>query len=82
LLDNEITNFDPVAEAFKVFDPRGEGGVDGDRLRAAFVSFGFGELSDEEFDILRRAADIDGDGNISLEDFRAMIEATAKKNKF
>ena len=54
LLENEISNFDPVAEAFKVFDPRGEGSFDGSKLRAAFVSFGFGELSDEEFEILKR----------------------------
>ena len=54
LLDNEISNFDPVAEAFKVFDPKCEGTLDGNKLRAAFISFGFGELSDEEFEILKR----------------------------
>ena len=26
LLENEVSNFDPVAEAFKIFDPKGEGG--------------------------------------------------------
>ena len=54
LLENEISNFDPVAEAYKIFDPRGEGSIDGNKLRAAFVSFGFGQLSDEEFEILKR----------------------------
>ena len=54
LLENEISNFDPVAEAYKIFDPRGEGSFDGNKLRAAFVSFGFGQLSDEEFEILKR----------------------------
>ena len=28
LLDNEVTNFDPVAEAFKVYDPDSTGFVD------------------------------------------------------
>jgi len=54
LLENEISNFDPVAEAFKVFDPKCDGTLDGNKLRAAFISFGFGELSDEEFEILKR----------------------------
>lgn len=56
LLENEISNFDPVAEAFKIFDPHGEGTLDGSKLRAAFVSFGFGELSDEEFEVLKRVS--------------------------
>lgn len=28
LLNNEVTNFDPVAEAFKVYDPTNTGFVD------------------------------------------------------
>lgn len=54
LLDNEITNFDPVAEAYKVFDANGEGALSGDRLREAFIAYGLGELADEELDILIR----------------------------
>lgn len=56
LLENEISNFDPVAEAFKIFDSKGEGTLDESKLRAAFMSFGFGELSDEEFEILKRVS--------------------------
>jgi calmodulin len=54
LLDNEITNFDPVGEAFKVFDPAGEGALSGHMLRQAFMTYGLGELADEELDILIR----------------------------
>lgn len=78
LLDNEITNFDPVHEAFKVFDPTNEGAIDGETLKQSFLAYGFGELSEEEFEILIRAADVDGDGLISLEDFRNMLEITNK----
>mmetsp|Transcript_18269 Transcript_18269/g.30636 ORF Transcript_18269/g.30636 Transcript_18269/m.30636 type:complete len:250 (+) Transcript_18269:70-819(+) len=74
LLDNEITNFDPVAEAFKVFDPAGEGVISGDTLREAFVVYGMGELADEELEILIKTSDIDGDGVITLEDFRGMVD--------
>jgi calmodulin len=56
LLDNEITNFDPVAEAFKVFDPTNEGTIDGEKLRQSFLAYGFGELSYDEFDILIRVS--------------------------
>ena len=36
LLDNEVKNFDPVAEAFKVYDPDGTGFVDSNVLRSIF----------------------------------------------
>jgi len=54
LMDNEITNFDPVAEAYRVFDQHGEGALSGEKLRQAFVAYGMGELADEELDILIR----------------------------
>jgi Ca2+-binding EF-hand superfamily protein len=54
LMDNEITNFDPVAEAYRVFDQNGDGALSGDKLRAAFAAYGLGELADEELDILIR----------------------------
>lgn len=40
LKDNEITNFDPLAEAFKAYDPQGTGFVDTDVLRNVFQNLG------------------------------------------
>ena len=74
LVDNEITNFDPVAEAFKLYDPDGDGSIPGARLREVFAAYGFGEMSEDEYKVLLRTADIDGDGRISLADFRSMLE--------
>jgi calmodulin len=74
LIDNEITHFDPLVGAFKAFDTDQTGAVNENLLRAAFISFGLGELSDEELDILKRTADLDGDGRITLEDFRMLLE--------
>jgi len=54
LLENELTGYDPIVDAFKVFDPEGRGSMDEDILRQAFVSFGLGELSDEELQVLRK----------------------------
>lgn len=73
--DNDLTGFDPVAEAFKVFDPSGSGIADEGVLRDVFRRLGFEELSDEDMDILLRTADVDGDGRVSREDFRRMLAA-------
>lgn len=75
LLDNEVTNFDPVAEAFKVYDPELTGYVDSEVLRNIFSSLGFGDITDEDLQILIETGDVDKDGKISLEDFRHMLES-------
>ena len=54
LVDNEITNFDPVAEAFKAYDPLGEGKIHPGRLRDVFESFGGSHLTDDELEIVTR----------------------------
>uniref|UniRef100_A0A7S2C3J7 Calmodulin n=1 Tax=Florenciella parvula TaxID=236787 RepID=A0A7S2C3J7_9STRA len=74
LLDNEVTNFDPVAEAFKVYDPEGTGFVDHKVLRDMFQNLGFGEVTDEDLQILVETGDVDQDGKISLSDFRNMLD--------
>lgn len=52
LHDNDVSNFDPVAEAFKAYDNTGCGQITSDRLKDVFNNFGFGELSDEELELL------------------------------
>eukprot|EP00455_Lapot_gusevi_P044229 TRINITY_DN5492_c0_g2_i4.p1 TRINITY_DN5492_c0_g2~~TRINITY_DN5492_c0_g2_i4.p1 ORF type:complete len:243 (+),score=45.92 TRINITY_DN5492_c0_g2_i4:87-815(+) len=75
LADNEITNFDPVAEAFKIYDPADSGFVSVDILTEIFGNLGFGKLSDDDVKILIQTADVDGDGRISLDDFRQMLHS-------
>ncbi|KAJ8608753.1 hypothetical protein CTAYLR_007788 [Chrysophaeum taylorii] len=74
LLENEVKNFDPVAEAFKVYDPNGTGFVDTQVLRTIFENLGFGEVTEDDLQILTETGDVDGDGKISLSDFRKMLE--------
>lgn len=74
LQENEVVNFDPVAEAFKAYDTKGDGFIDPSHLKEIFRQFGFGELSKEELEVLIKAGDVDGDGKISLEDFRDMLD--------
>ena len=71
LENNEIKNFDPVAEAFKVYDPQETGYVDTQVLKGIFEKLGFGTITKEDIQILVDTADIDKDGKVSLEDFRA-----------
>ena len=74
LIDNEVKNFDPVAEAFKVYDPEGTGLVDTSVLKAIFENLGFGEISEDDLAVLTETGDVDGDGRISLMDFRKMLD--------
>ena len=73
-MDNEVKNFDPAAEAFKVYDPEGTGYVDSKVLRSIFENLGFGEVTDDDLAILTETGDVDGDGKISLQDFRMMLD--------
>ena len=78
LVDNEIKEFDPVAEAFRAYDPENKGFISNEKLSEIFATFGFGELSGEELGLLTKAADVDGDGIVSLGDFRRMMDPSVK----
>mmetsp|Transcript_98774 Transcript_98774/g.288113 ORF Transcript_98774/g.288113 Transcript_98774/m.288113 type:complete len:199 (+) Transcript_98774:3-599(+) len=73
LKDNQLTNFDPVKEAFKVYDPHGTGFVEMDVVKTFFKELGYGDISDEDAKIILETADGDKDGRIGLEDFRTMV---------
>eukprot|EP01065_Artemidia_motanka_P039042 TRINITY_DN47880_c0_g1_i1.p2 TRINITY_DN47880_c0_g1~~TRINITY_DN47880_c0_g1_i1.p2 ORF type:complete len:217 (+),score=82.28 TRINITY_DN47880_c0_g1_i1:60-653(+) len=73
LESNSITNFDPVKEAFKVYDPHDTGFVDTDMLKQIMSRMGYGDMTKEDMEVLIKTADVDGDGKISLEDFRQML---------
>eukprot|EP01083_Nonionella_stella_P020420 56624_1 len=74
LIDNELTNYDPVAEAFKIYDPDESGFINTEVLRSIFSQLGFGRITNEDLAILVETADCDGDGKVSLEDFRNMLD--------
>lgn len=70
---NELEDFDPIAEAFKFYDPEGTGFVDLNRLKEIFSLLGYEELTSGDLQILIECADADLDGKISLDDFRRLI---------
>jgi calmodulin len=71
-----LAGFDAVKESFRLYDPDGTGYVDEGLLRLFFKNLlGPGDpLTDDDLDTLVRIADVDGDGRISLEDYRAFVE--------
>ncbi|KAF1314264.1 Catalase, partial [Globisporangium splendens] len=73
LLTNEVKNFDPVAEAFKAYDPDETGFISREMLRYVFERLGHGALTEEDLDILISCAD--GDGHINVSDFRKMLQS-------
>jgi Ca2+-binding EF-hand superfamily protein len=74
LENNTVTNFDPVKEAFRVYDPNGTGFVDTEVLKGIMKNLGYGsDLTADDLEVLIRTADVDGDGKVSLEDFRNML---------
>jgi len=75
LENNNIMNFDPVKEAFKVYDPHDTGYVDSEVLKGIMARMGYGEMTSEDMEVLIKTADADGDGKISLEDFKTMLRA-------
>lgn len=52
LIDNDLENFDPVAEAFKVYDPTGTGFVDMKNLKNIFEKLGMPELTEDDINII------------------------------
>jgi calmodulin len=73
--DNDITNFDPIEEAFKLYDIENEGFISKSRLKDVFEAYGFDSMTKDDVEILGRAADVDGDGKITLSDFRRMMSS-------
>jgi Ca2+-binding EF-hand superfamily protein len=65
---------------FQAYDSKGVGFIKKERLREVFDSCGLGgpTLTEEELNMIVKNADVDGDGVVTLEDFRALVAAQQK----
>ncbi len=79
LKDNELENFDPLEEAFKLLDPDGKGELDIVRLKQLFKALGYGEIEKKDTQILIECLDVDGDKKITLSDFKAIFKIMKEK---
>lgn len=55
--------------------------MDAEVLRSIFNNLGFGQISDEDLAVLIEAADGDGDGRVSVQDFREMCASARKEDE-
>ncbi|RYG51052.1 EF-hand domain-containing protein [archaeon] len=74
LRDNTITNFDPVAEAFQAFDVHGTGEASVSTVVDIFRRLGLERITEDDVRVIVETMDVDGDGKITLSDFRRMLE--------
>ncbi|XP_030765126.1 calmodulin-A-like isoform X2 [Sitophilus oryzae] len=68
----DCDNEDDIKAAFRVFDKEGKGYISSDDLRDIIVSLGE-KFTQEEYDEMIRAVDLDGDGLVTLEDFMELM---------
>ena len=68
---------DDLRAAFDAFDTDGSGFLDKSELKNAFKDFK-GGLTDAEVDVLMAAADTNGDGEVSFEEFVALVNKVSK----
>ncbi|KPI86440.1 hypothetical protein ABL78_4471 [Leptomonas seymouri] len=78
---NSEIGFDAVSEAFRVYDPRNTHYVEKEVLSRIMAQIGFGELNEEDLALLVGTADFDGDGHISLDDFRRLVNMKGRFKK-
>lgn len=74
LKQNELKDFDPLEEAFKLLDPEGAGIINIPRLKQVFSGLGYGEIDAAQEKILRECLDVDKDGQITLADFKTIFD--------
>eukprot|EP01017_Pseudomicrothorax_dubius_P043161 TRINITY_DN7138_c0_g1_i2.p1 TRINITY_DN7138_c0_g1~~TRINITY_DN7138_c0_g1_i2.p1 ORF type:complete len:172 (+),score=76.23 TRINITY_DN7138_c0_g1_i2:68-517(+) len=79
LKQNELKDFDPLEEAFKLLDPQDSGSIDINRLKQVFSGLGYGDIDHAQEKILRECLDVDKDGKITLADFRAIFDYINEK---
>lgn len=80
LQNTKIEDFDPVEEAFNLLDVDNIGYLTVDTFRGIFEKLKLGTIEPTEESIFRKVADADGDGKISLEDFRAILSYNAEED--
>ena len=73
LATTQIEEFDAVEEAFKLLDVNKEGHLTVDTFKSIFEKLKLGTIASSDIDIFKEVADFDGDGVISLEDFRKIL---------
>ena len=73
LATTQIEEFDAVEEAFKLLDVNKEGHLTVETFKNIFEKLKLGTIASSDVEIFKEVADFDGDGVISLDDFRKIL---------
>ena len=73
LQSTQIEEFDAVEEAFKLLDVDNKGFLSIETFKNIFEKLKLGTIEQQDEEIFREVADFDGDGQISLEDFKKIL---------
>eukprot|EP00826_Nyctotherus_ovalis_P047983 TRINITY_DN560_c0_g4_i1.p1 TRINITY_DN560_c0_g4~~TRINITY_DN560_c0_g4_i1.p1 ORF type:complete len:244 (-),score=80.49 TRINITY_DN560_c0_g4_i1:55-786(-) len=68
----KFVNFDPIEQAYRELSPDENGKLDPAHLKQLIEGLGLGSIENKDLHLLQEVADIDKDGVITLEDFRAL----------
>ena len=69
----ENTDNDEIRAAFEIFDKNQDGFISRTELRTVMESLGEEQLTEEDIDTMMKGADQNGDGQVSFEEFAAMM---------
>ena len=69
----ENTDNDEIRAAFAIFDKNQDGFISRTELRTVMESLGEEQLTEEDIDTMMKGADQNGDGQVSFEEFAAMM---------
>jgi calcium-dependent protein kinase len=72
--ERQLTTNDKLQAAFKMFDKDGSGIISADEIRTALQFGGANEMSAQAVDAIIKQVDENGDGEISFEEFVAMMK--------
>lgn len=73
LQSTQIEEFDAVEEAFKLLDVNDEKYLSIETFKNIFEKLKLGTIEAQDEEIFREVADFDGDGKISLDDFKKIL---------
>ena len=80
LKQNELGDFDPLTEAFRLISNSQTGEVDFNKLKSVFETLGYGNLEKKDIEILYECLDIDKDGKITINDFKELFDFLGRPN--
>lgn len=73
LKDNELADFDPITEVYKILDTEKKNDLDIDHLQHIFEELGMGKMDEKDKDILRECLTLEGEDKITLEAFKTLF---------